>query len=112
VRGRHQAAGAGLGQLDDFGRLVQVGGHRLLDQHVLAGLQRGAGDFAVLLHRGQHQHQVHVGHFQQVLVAGGEALHAMLGADPFAARLVDIAGGHGLGPPAQAHVVGQSQVFL
>ena len=49
-----------LRELDQL-RLRQRHRHRFLDQHVLAGLERGPRDLAMLLHRGEHEHEVDLG---------------------------------------------------
>ena len=52
--------GARLGDLEQRLGVGERGRDRLLDEHVLAGLERRAGDPGVLGHARQHQHQVDV----------------------------------------------------
>ena len=57
---RHQHEPALLGQLDELDRVVGRRGQRLLDQHVLAGLQRALGDRIVRAGRSGDDHRVDV----------------------------------------------------
>ena len=56
-----QVAGRGLRRREHQLGLPQRGGDGLLDQHVLAGLERREREAAVLGHAGEHEHDVDVG---------------------------------------------------
>ena len=58
VRGADEDAGTVLRKLEELGRLLQRGGHRLLDEHVPAGLERGLRERPVLVHARQHEDDV------------------------------------------------------
>ena len=91
VRGADQVAGAALGQADQLRGFRQGHRHRLLDQDVLARLQRGAGDLAVLLHRGEDEHQLDRRVVQDLAVVGGEVVDRVALAGVVPARRVGVA---------------------
>ena len=74
--GADQMAFGHAGQRHQFGRLGQIHRHRLFDQHMLARIQRVAGQLAVALHRGQDQHHIDIGVRQNLAVVGGEIGYA------------------------------------
>ena len=55
-----ELAVGGLRGLDELRRLRERRGHRLLDEHVLAGRQAGLGERPVLVHAGEHEEGVDV----------------------------------------------------
>ena len=89
-------------QLDERRGLLQCHRHRLLDQHVLASLERCAGDRPMLRHRGQHQHQIDRFGFDQRAIIGAEGHIAEALRDDRLRGRVDIAGGDYLDRHAHA----------
>ena len=61
MRRADEQAGRRLRQLEELGRLPERRRHRLLDEHVLARLERGPRERAVLVHARQHEDDVDVG---------------------------------------------------
>ena len=62
-----------LGELDELGRVGGVGGDRLLDEHVLALLERLLDELVVGDRRRGHHHRVHVVRLQDLRRVLGRA---------------------------------------
>jgi hypothetical protein len=93
VRRADEVARRLAGRLEQCLGLGQGRRHRLLDQDVLAGLEAGAGDLAVLVHAGQHEHRVDLVVLDHGAPVGDVRAHVpVLGGPPLLVR-VDVTDG-------------------
>ena len=96
--------------VDQRRRLLERGRHRLLDEHVLAVLEPGQRQVAVLVHAGQHQHGVDVVAVEHLLGSAEVGVDA----EPRGRRLplvgVDVVPRHQLGLAVQGELLDERGV--
>ncbi len=81
------------GEVEQLGGLVERGGHRLLDEHVLAGLERRLRERAVLVHARQHQHDVDVVRADDILGTAEVGIGVVVRRRATPLRVVDVVHG-------------------
>ena len=74
----HQRQAAALGLLDQPAPLVAIGGHRLFDQHVLAGLERAQGERKMGAGRRGDRHRLNLRIREDLVEARGGAHRRIL----------------------------------
>ena len=93
VRRAHEEARRRPRQVEELRRLLQRGGHRLLDEHVPAGLERRLRERAVLVHARQHEHHVDVVRADDLVGTAQAGIDVVVRRRATALRVVDVVDG-------------------